>query len=54
MRDKQLALLMSRGMPARDAETALTAYELTPTGDPYSADAVRVAVILNSGGTPCS
>lgn len=54
MREYFVSLLMRCGLPRLDAETALAAYERTPMGEPYSADAVRVAAILNSEGAPCS
>jgi hypothetical protein len=46
LRPTRIALLVSHGLPMRDAETALTAYDRTPRGEPQGADAVRVAAIL--------
>jgi hypothetical protein len=41
--------VMRHGLERRDAETAVDAYIATPYGQPYGADAVRVATILEGG-----
>lgn len=43
-----VTILMDRGMPQRDAETALDAYRSTPPGEPYNSDAIRVDSILRA------
>jgi len=42
MREDQIELLMSRGMPRWDATTALTAHATAP----HDADAIRVTAVL--------
>ena len=44
MREDQIELLMSRGMPRWDADTALDAHAIAPN----DADAARVTAILGT------
>lgn len=48
MRNERLAILAAHGLIGRDAETALDAYESTPVGEPYGADAIRVHSVLRA------
>lgn len=48
MQVNAVTILMDRGMPQRDAETALDAYRSTPPGEPYNSDAIRVDSILRA------